>query len=59
MIVHKETQESGVEQQDGDEGELVPITTGDQPHVVIVGAGFGGINAAKKLGGTSAKVTIR
>lgn len=28
------------------------------PHVVIVGAGFGGLNAAKKLAGAPVKVTI-
>ena len=30
----------------------------DRPHVVIVGAGFGGIEAAKKLGKTPVRVTV-
>ena len=30
----------------------------DRPHVVIVGAGFGGIEAAKKLGKALVRVTV-
>src|SRR5947209_16143527 len=29
-----------------------------EPHVVIIGAGFGGLEAAKKLGGESVRVTV-
>src|SRR5690349_12474329 len=31
---------------------------GDQPHVVIIGAGFGGLACAKALGNASARVTV-
>lgn len=31
---------------------------GQRPHVVIVGAGFGGLEAAKKLGGENLRLTI-
>src|SRR3954453_22186104 len=33
-------------------------TATQKPHVVIVGAGFGGLEAAKKLGGESVRVTV-
>src|SRR5216117_772295 len=29
-----------------------------KPHVIIVGAGFGGLEAAKKLGGEAVRVTV-
>ena len=32
--------------------------TGNEPRIVIVGAGFGGLACARELGGTKAKVTI-
>ncbi|HSO00493.1 MAG TPA: FAD-dependent oxidoreductase, partial [Candidatus Nanopelagicales bacterium] len=31
---------------------------GKRPHVVIVGGGFGGLNAAKALGGAAVDVTL-
>ena len=31
---------------------------GAAPHVVIVGAGFGGLEAAKQLGGEAVRVTV-
>ena len=31
---------------------------GDRPHVVVVGAGFGGLEAAKRLGGLPVDVTL-
>jgi NADPH-dependent 2,4-dienoyl-CoA reductase/sulfur reductase-like enzyme len=34
------------------------MPTDDYPHVVIVGAGFGGLACAAKLGGTNIRVTI-
>ncbi|MGH6770723.1 MAG: NAD(P)/FAD-dependent oxidoreductase [Xanthobacteraceae bacterium] len=33
-------------------------STSEPPHVVIVGAGFGGLACAKELGGAAAKVTV-
>jgi NADH:ubiquinone reductase (H+-translocating) len=30
----------------------------DRPHVVIIGGGFGGLNAAKRLGGEAVRVTL-
>lgn len=40
------------------DGELARIADDGSPRVVIIGAGFGGINAAKRLGGTSAEVVV-
>jgi NADH:ubiquinone reductase (H+-translocating) len=34
------------------------LTTGDVPHVVIVGGGFGGLYTAKKLGSQAVRVTL-
>jgi NADH:quinone reductase (non-electrogenic) len=34
------------------------ITSARKPHVVILGAGFGGLEAAKKLGGEEVRVTV-
>ncbi len=34
------------------------LTQDNRPHVVIVGAGFGGLEAAKALGGESVRVTV-
>jgi NADH dehydrogenase len=34
------------------------MATSEQPHIVIVGAGFGGLTCAKALGGAPVKVTI-
>jgi NADH dehydrogenase len=39
------------------DGEMA-MPTSEQPHVVIVGAGFGGLACAKALGGAPARVTI-
>jgi len=38
--------------------DLTPAPVGDAPHVVIVGAGFGGLSCAKALGGSGLRVTI-
>lgn len=38
--------------------ELTPAPTDDRPHVVIVGAGFGGLACAQALGGHPVRVTI-
>ncbi len=38
--------------------DRTPVPADDRPHVVIVGAGFGGIACAKALGGRAIRVTI-
>jgi NADH dehydrogenase len=43
---------------DAARGNRTPSPVGGQPHVVIVGAGFGGLACARKLGGAGARVTI-
>jgi NADH dehydrogenase len=40
------------------EGDQTPSPVGDEPHVVIVGAGFGGLTCAKALGRSRVRVTI-
>ncbi|HEY0833937.1 MAG TPA: NAD(P)/FAD-dependent oxidoreductase [Azospirillum sp.] len=35
-----------------------PAPIGDHPHVVVVGAGFGGLACAGELGGTNVRVTV-
>ena len=39
-------------------GDLSPAPSDDRPHVVIVGAGFGGLACAQALGGRGVRVTI-
>lgn len=39
-------------------GDRTPSPVDGRPHVVIVGAGFGGLACARKLGGSAARVTI-
>jgi NADH dehydrogenase len=59
MSADVETQtDSDISMGEADGEQLMPVSAGDDPHVVIIGAGFGGINAAKRLGRTDAKVTI-
>jgi NADPH-dependent 2,4-dienoyl-CoA reductase/sulfur reductase-like enzyme len=38
--------------------DCTPAPVGDAPHVVIVGAGFGGLACAKALGRSGLRVTI-
>lgn len=38
--------------------DLTPAPVGAYPHVVIVGAGFGGLACAQALGGTNIRVTV-
>ncbi|HZH25930.1 MAG TPA: NAD(P)/FAD-dependent oxidoreductase [Azospirillaceae bacterium] len=38
--------------------DLTPAPVDDRPHVVIVGAGFGGLSAARALGGAPVRVTL-
>jgi NADH:quinone reductase (non-electrogenic) len=38
--------------------DATPAPVGDYPHVVIIGAGFGGLACAAKMGGTNIRVTI-
>ena len=45
--------------QTGDKQTLTSVVdNGDLPHIVIVGAGFGGLSAAKAVGKCSARVTV-
>jgi NADH dehydrogenase len=41
-----------------DAPDRTPIPVGSAPHVVIVGAGFGGLACARMLGGSGVRVTI-
>ena len=36
----------------------LPSTATARPHIVIIGAGFGGLSAAMRLGGLEADVTV-
>jgi len=38
--------------------DLTPAATDDRPHVVIIGAGFGGLACAEALGGRPVRVTV-
>jgi NADH dehydrogenase len=38
--------------------DRTPIPVGEAPHVVIVGAGFGGLACARMLGGSGVRVTV-
>lgn len=38
--------------------DITPAATGNRPHIVIIGAGFGGLACARALGGRKARVTI-
>ena len=38
--------------------DRTPSPVGDAPHVVIIGGGFGGLSAAKALGGSKIRVTL-
>lgn len=46
------------EQLDRQDHDLTPAAVDDRPHVVIVGAGFGGLACAEALGRRSVRVTI-
>ncbi|MGE5505121.1 MAG: NAD(P)/FAD-dependent oxidoreductase [Actinomycetota bacterium] len=41
-----------------DEVNRTPTPVGERPHVVIVGAGFGGLACAQALGGSTVRVTV-